>query len=589
MSIQKRFMLAGSVFCVLVVAVFVWLASNFLYGIIFNEYREKAEMMLFSMKAVRAHMKEVIRPEADSILPPDAFVTELQSTSFTANGVFSRISKDYRHNLEFKTASVKPRNPNNAATEVEAEIIRKLDELNNEGEPAVWEGTRLIGGKEYFITAAGEVNKPACMRCHSTPDKAPLDMRRRYPPEHDQGYNHLVNRIESAEIVSIQVSSIASEVTQLRLAIIGAAAIILGLALLAMRFGLKTIFDPVARASSLAQLIAKGDIETASREIRECPQIQKKLARDKDRKYCDEAGTLLRSFATMTDNLNSLVGQVQESGVQVTTSASEIGASAHQLESTVAEQAASLNQVSATSRQIHATSHDLAQTMRGVADMANQTTELAGEGRSGLEGMEQSMRSLMNATGTFSSRLAAINEKATNISGIVTTISHVADQTNLLSLNAAIEAEKAGEFGQGFAVVAREIRRLADQTALATDDIGSMVKEMQSAVGSGVMEMDRFAQEVRQRVADVAEIGGHLGQVIDHVRALGPEFETVKDGMLSQSDAAEQISQAMSQLTEAANQTSQSLQEFKNATTQLNEVVGGLRTEVTRFRVSSAE
>ncbi len=582
-------MLAGTVFCVLVVTVFIWLASNFLHDIIFNEYREKADMMLFSMKAVRAQMKQVIRPEADSILPPDAFVTELQSTSFTANGVFSRIPEKYRYDLNFKTASVKPRNPKNTATEVEAEIITRLDKLNSEGRPAVWEGTRMIDGREYFITAAGEVNKPACMRCHSTPDQAPLDMRRRYPPEHDRGYNHLVNRIESAEIVSIPVSSIASEVTRLRLIIIGAAALILGLALLAMRLGLKTIFEPVARATNLAELIAKGDIGQASKTIRECPKIQQKLAISREKEHCDEAGTLLRSFAAMTGNLNSLVGQVQQSGLQVTTSATEIGASARQLESTVAEQAASLSQVSATSRQIHATSHELAQTMRSVAAMASKTTDLAGEGQSGLVGMEGSMRRLVQATGSFSSRLAAINEKATNISGIVTTISHVADQTNLLSLNAAIEAEKAGEFGQGFAVVAREIRRLADQTALATDDIGSMVKEMQSAVGSGVMEMDRFAQEVRQRVADVAHIGEHLGQVIDHVQALGPKFETVKDGMLSQSDAAEQISQAMAQLTEAANQTSQSLQEFKNATTQLNETVGGLRTEVSRFRVSSTD
>jgi methyl-accepting chemotaxis protein len=582
-------MLAGTIFCVLVVAVFIWLASNFLYGIIFNEYREKAEMMLFSMKAVRSHMKQVIRPKATDILPPDAFVTELQSTSYTANGVFANIVDKYRHDLKFKTASTKPRNPDNMATKVESEIIELLDERHNKGEPAIWEGTRLINGREYFITAAGEVNKASCMRCHSTPDKAPRDMLERYPPEYDKGYNHLLNRVESAEIVSIPVSSIAAEVTRLRFIIIGVAAVILGLALLAMRLGLKTIFEPVARATNLAELIATGDIHQASQTIEECNTIQKTLALSRRKRRCDEAGTLLRSFSTMTGNLDSLVGQVQQSGVQVTTSATEIAASARQLESTVAEQAASLNQVSATSRQIHATSHDLAQTMRGVADMAAETTQLAGEGQSGLTDMEANMRQLVQATGSFSQRLAAINEKATNISGIVTTISHVADQTNLLSLNAAIEAEKAGEFGQGFAVVAREIRRLADQTALATDDIGAMVKEMQSAVGSGVMEMDRFAQEVRQRVADVADIGEHLGQVIDHVQSLGPEFETVKDGMLSQSDAAEQISQAMTQLTEAADQTSQSLLEFKNATTQLNDAVGGLRTEVSRFRVSSKD
>lgn len=96
--------------------------------------------------------------------------------------------------------------------------------------------------------------------------------------------------------------------------------------------------------------------------------------------------------------------------------------------------------------------------------------------------METTMRQLADSTGSISARLGLISEKANNINGTITTITKVADQTNLLSLNAAIEAEKAGEYGLGFAVVAREIRRLADQTAVATLDIESMVRDMQSSV-----------------------------------------------------------------------------------------------------------
>ena len=92
------------------------------------------------------------------------------------------------------------------------------------------------------------------------------------------------------------------------------------------------------------------------------------------------------------------------------------------------------------------------------------------------------MRQVMDAAGSINAKLAVLNEKAGNINQVVTTITKVADQTNLLSLNAAIEAEKAGEYGRGFAVVATEIRRLADQTAVATYDIEQMVKEIQSAV-----------------------------------------------------------------------------------------------------------
>ena len=117
------------------------------------------------------------------------------------------------------------------------------------------------------------------------------------------------------------------------------------------------------------------------------------------------------------------------------------------------------------------------------------------------------------------SKLSVISERAGNINLVVTTITKVADQTNLLSINAAIEAEKAGEYGLGFLVVAREIRRLADQTAVATLDIERMVKEMQYSVSAGVMEMDKFSDQVRQGVGEVGHIGEQLGQIISAVQA----------------------------------------------------------------------
>ena len=170
-----------------------------------------------------------------------------------------------------------------------------------------------------------------------------------------------------------------------------------------------------------------------------------------------------------------------------------------------------------------------------------------------------------------------------NINLVVTTITKVADQTNLLSINAAIEAEKAGEYGLGFLVVAREIRRLADQTAVATLDIERMVKEMQYSVSAGVMEMDKFSEQVRRGVGEVGPIGDQLGQIIAAVQGLTGRFDQVTEGMRVQSQGAEQIREAVIRLSEGASQTSISLREFNKATDHLREAVGGLKEEVSRF------
>ena len=165
------------------------------------------------------------------------------------------------------------------------------------------------------------------------------------------------------------------------------------------------------------------------------------------------------------------------------------------------------------------------------------------------------------------------------------TIVKVADQTNLLSLNAAIEAEKAGEYGRGFAVVATEVRRLADQTAIATYDIEQMVREIQSAVSAGVMGMDKFSEDVRSGIAEVQQISEQLSQIIQQVQALAPRVQMVNEGMHAQATGAEQINLALSQLSEASSQTVESLRQTSLSIDELNLIANGLRNGVTRFKV----
>jgi methyl-accepting chemotaxis protein WspA len=307
-----------------------------------------------------------------------------------------------------------------------------------------------------------------------------------------------------------------------------------------------------------------------------------------NRERRDEFGTVANGFNRMTDELVGLVGHVQQSGVQVNASVTEIAATAKEQQATASEIAITTTEIGATSREISARSKQLVGTMNEVATLAEQSAALAGQGQTGLTHMEETMRRVMDAASSINAKLAVLSEKAGNISQVVTTITKVADQTNLLSLNAAIEAEKAGEYGRGFAVVATEIRRLADQTAVATYDIEQMVKEIQSAVAAGVMGMDKFSEEVRRGMQDVQQLGGQLSQVIQQVQALAPRVESVNEGMQAQASGAEQITQALTQLSEAAHQTVASLRQSGLAIDELNKVAIGLRGGVSRFTLQAA-
>lgn len=279
----------------------------------------------------------------------------------------------------------------------------------------------------------------------------------------------------------------------------------------------------------------------------------------------------------------TLENQVDLSGIKISSSTNQIAASGKELEATINQQVASTNEVVATAKEIAATAMQLVRTMDEVSDMSQEAARSAGGGKKEISRMESTMNKLADSTSAISGKLGVISEKANNINSIITTITKVADQTNLLSLNAAIEAEKAGEYGLGFAVVAREIRRLADQTAVATLDIENMVKEMQSAVGVGVMEMDKFTNEVRRGVEDVQTISSQLESIIQRVEALTPRFEEVNDGMDAQSQGAQQISEAMVQLSEASSQTAAALRDINGAIGQVNDATLNLRHEMLTF------
>ncbi len=364
------------------------------------------------------------------------------------------------------------------------------------------------------------------------------------------------------------VQQIVTDAAFTRLSLLVAIVVVLLVAALSAVILQRTISQPINAVVEALKVLGSGDLSARL-------NMQRR----------DEFNAIEQGLNSMAGELAGLVTQAQRSAVQMTTSITEIAATSRQQQATATETAATTTEIGATSREIAATSRDLVRTMSEVSGTAEQTSVLAGSGQLGLARMEDVMRHVVGAADVVNAKLAILNEKASNINHVVTTIVKVADQTNLLSLNAAIEAEKAGEYGRGFAVVATQVRRLADQTAVATYDIEQMVREIQSAVSAGVMGMDKFSEEVRRGNSEMAQVGDQLSQIIHQVQVLAPRVQMMDEGMQAQATGAEQINQALVQLSEASGQTVDSLRQAGAAIDELNQVAGSLRSGVSRFKV----
>lgn len=342
-------------------------------------------------------------------------------------------------------------------------------------------------------------------------------------------------------------------------------ATVLIVALVAL-FVARGISTPIRRAVELARKVAAGDLRA-----------------EVDVETRDETALLLAALQTMTNDLRSLIGRVQSATEALGGTVSSLQTTGAEQEQVVTRLGESTTQTVTAVEEITVTGKELARTMDAVNEMAGHTGTMAIDGRKNLASMDDTMRQLADSTTSFGSRLAEINERAKTINLAVTTIAKVADQTNLLSINAAIEAEKAGEYGRGFLVIAREIRRLADQTAVASLEIEQVVKGMQLSVSSGVMEMDKFSKSVETGVEEIAGVSSQLAEIISSVKGISERFGQVAEGMQAQSQGAEQIRDAMTTVANGAAASESGLDAFREATDSLEQAASGLQAEIARF------
>ena len=275
-----------------------------------------------------------------------------------------------------------------------------------------------------------------------------------------------------------------------------------------------------------------------------------------------------------------IVDPLLEITIQLTSNGTQVASSANQQLSHATSFNVSSTEIATAVKEISSTSQELLRAMEELSQEANRASTVAQDGTASLRGLGQSIEALSKATATISDSLNEIRTQASKINAVTLAVTKVADQTNLLSLNAAIEAERAGDAGAGFAVVAREIRRLADQSANSSQEIEQTVHEMHDAVTSGVAEVQALSLAVDQSVAVSDHIRQQFTEIISRVEAMTPRYEMVHMGMQNQSVGAQQISDAMWQLTESASQTSEAVGELNQVSLELHKAVGILKKRI---------
>ncbi len=301
----------------------------------------------------------------------------------------------------------------------------------------------------------------------------------------------------------------------------------------------------------------------------------------------DELGKMGASFNTFIKKLHDIISQVAQSTVQVSAAATQLYSSAVQMATGAEEVAAQSGTVATASEEMAATSGEIAQNCTFAAEGAKQANGSATTGAAVVETTVGVMGRIAERVKESAQTVASLGERGDQIGAIIGTIEDIADQTNLLALNAAIEAARAGEQGRGFAVVADEVRALAERTTKATREIGTMIKAIQGETRGAVTAMEEGVREVEKGTAEAARSGDAIQDILNQINAVTMQVNQIATAAEEQTATTCEINNNMQQITEVVQETAKGAQESATAASQLASLAEGLHRLVGQFRLAS--
>lgn len=343
-------------------------------------------------------------------------------------------------------------------------------------------------------------------------------------------------------------------------------------------------------AVSVAILISFSIIRSITRPLNEAVDTANRIASGDltvsiENTGSNETGQLLAAMRTMVAKLKGVIGEMKRASENVASGSEQLSANSGQITRTMNEQSNRSSQIASATEEMSQTVMEIA---RSVSDIAQSSSETASVARKGAEVVENSIaesKTIVETVSTSSRVMQSLGEKSKQIGEIVDVINDIADQTNLLALNAAIEAARAGEQGRGFAVVADEVRKLAERTANATSEISQMIGSVQGEVTSAVESMDRTNDKVNVGLRYSLDAGEQLTTIVRSVTALQDLVQQIVTATDELSATSETINGDIQAVAGGAREISGGSDEIAQSSLELAKLAEQLKTAGDQFRI----
>ena len=297
----------------------------------------------------------------------------------------------------------------------------------------------------------------------------------------------------------------------------------------------------------------------------------------------DEIGDILAGIERTAEALRLTVTEIRESAFSVSAAAGQLSSSVASVAADAAHTSDSVTSAAGTLEQMSAGVHDMAGLALASKTRATAAGEQCREGSRKVEGTSAIVEQLAADVGATAGSINSLGERSREISGIVGTIREIADQTNLLALNAAIEAARAGEQGRGFAVVADEVRKLAERTTQSTDQIARMITQIQDAIAQSVKGMGEGSARARACLDAVHDARRTMDAIVGDADALAADIQQIAEQLEAQRRGSEEIVQSITTIAQTSETTTRSTEEVSATASQLAGTSGRLREAIDRF------